>query len=301
MAFLVVRMQMGTAGSFLERGWGLWTALRGVDPAGGTAAWFGGCCCPSPVGRTFSSASGSTAGCQQSRRGGVRWRSCRSRGCSSCWGWPAGRRAWRWCSQSLRKNRRRCQHLIWGVYFFSGGSRPAALTHWPACWMFILASSLSLSLSFLSCTAFTGLQLTIISLQINLTQLTVCLTPVIVAASVKRCTWDCCQRETQHLKSWWWFVCKFVCKIAFLLSIILMGSMMLNNFYCSLCQTGQILISLHTERNVYVPWIYFWAILFGFTLLLLFTFICFHAKKRTRTQKCFPKASESSTWTLVSE
>lgn len=147
--FPVVKMQMGTADSFLEWGWGLWTALRGVDPAAGTTAWFGGCCCLSPGGWTFSSASGSTAGYWRSRTGGVRWRSCRSRGCSSCWGWPAGQRVWRWCSQSLWENRvMRRQYLIWGEYFSSRGSVAVALTHWRACWMFILTSCLRLSLSF---------------------------------------------------------------------------------------------------------------------------------------------------------
>lgn len=142
-----------------------------------------------------------------------------------------------------------------------------------------------------SFTAFTRLRLTIVSFQINLTQLTVCSTPVIVAASVKRCTWSRCQ-------SCWRFVCvcpmkletrretdlqklmeqkvKFVCKTAVLLSIILMGSMILNKFYCSLCQTGQILISLHTERNVFV-------------LLLPFTFICFHAKNGRELRNVFQK------------
>lgn len=91
-------------------GWGLGMALTAVDTAGAT--WqSGGCCCPNPGGRTCSSAGGNTAGCRISRRGGGHWRSCRSRGWSSCWGWPAGRRESRWCSQSLQEKERDLKHL----------------------------------------------------------------------------------------------------------------------------------------------------------------------------------------------
>lgn len=149
---IVLVVRTDTAVSSSGSGWGLWRAPRAAAPAGGTAAWSGGCCCPSRGGRTCSSASGSTAGCRRSRTAGVRWRSCRSRGCSSCWGWPAGRRASRWRSRSLQGKHRFMSHalkrqqLIWGVYFLSRGSRAAARTHWAACEVFILASSTSLSL-----------------------------------------------------------------------------------------------------------------------------------------------------------
>lgn len=107
-----------------------WTQISGLSgaPEGGTAAWSGGCCCPNPAERTCWSSSGSTVSCGRSRTGGVRWRSCRSRGCSSCWGWPAGRRASRWRFQSLQGNRgehRLMKHarIIWSTnmsqYFFS--------------------------------------------------------------------------------------------------------------------------------------------------------------------------------------
>lgn len=122
--FLGVRMQMGLAGSFWGCGWGLWQALKGVDPAGGSAAWSGGCCCPNPGGGTGFAGGNSTAGCGRSPTAGYRWRSCRSRGCSSCWGWPAGRRASQRHSQSLQgkreerfmKHTRRRQQLNQSVF-----------------------------------------------------------------------------------------------------------------------------------------------------------------------------------------
>lgn len=108
LSFLLVtnqsdRTQTGPVGSFYRWGWGLWTALKAAGPAGGTAAWSCGRCCPSPAGAAGSSGGDSTADRWRSPRAGVRWRSCRSRGCSSCWGWPAEQRASLWCFQSLQE------------------------------------------------------------------------------------------------------------------------------------------------------------------------------------------------------
>lgn len=98
---LEIRTQEEPPGSPWGRG-----AQRDVGPADGTAAWSCGGCSPSGGGWTSSPDGCSTADSRHSRTAAGRRRACRSRGCSSCWGRPAGRTAWRPYSPSLRGSRR---------------------------------------------------------------------------------------------------------------------------------------------------------------------------------------------------
>ncbi len=72
--------------------------------SGQQPAWSGGCssgcCCPSPL--WVCSSRGNRL---RSHRGGVRWRTCRSRGYSSCWDSPAGQRGSPLHFQNLKKRR----------------------------------------------------------------------------------------------------------------------------------------------------------------------------------------------------
>lgn len=79
----------------------LWSGRRSAW-TGGCSSW---CCCPSPLYGTCFGVCSSRRNSLRSRRGGDRWRACRSTGYSSCWDSPAGQRGSLQHSQNLRRNK----------------------------------------------------------------------------------------------------------------------------------------------------------------------------------------------------